>query len=208
MSTLVPEVCGGFEPPLSGWWSAHKCMFSWFPSLPCVTLPLSCKTVPPDHRSFLWSPPILHSCFIDNFQGKPNAHQPVTETLVLPHVSFRASACRAGTFPMQFKSWLRMWTRSPQNPLLFQDPRFQLTEAGWRAMVKTSDFRAKVPGFKFWLWLASCMTLGMLLTFLSPSFLVCKTSLLVVLVLEVAMRIKWVHICKALCPVPGPKQVL
>ena len=50
----------------------------------------------------------LYSCLMDHFPGKPNemnAHQHVTETLLLPCVSFRASVCQADPFPMQFKSW-------------------------------------------------------------------------------------------------------
>ena len=50
----------------------------------------------------------LYSCLMDHFPGKPNemnAHQHVTETLLLPCVSFRVSVCQADPFPMQFKSW-------------------------------------------------------------------------------------------------------
>ena len=67
------------------------------------------------------------SCLVEHFPGKPNelnAHWHVTETLLLPHVSFRDSVCQADPFPMQFKSW----SGHPQTVSYFRTQAFSL----WR----------------------------------------------------------------------------
>ena len=69
----------------------------------------------------------LYTCLMDRFPGKPNelnAHWHVTETLLLPHVSFRASVCQADPFSMRLKSW----PGHPQTVSYFRTQAFSL----WR----------------------------------------------------------------------------
>ena len=167
--------------PLPRWWPADKnALLTSAPSQYYFPMPLFYQGSTCDYL-----PNKLHSYFIGCYQGSPNAHKHVTQTSLLPHVCSGSLCVKKIICPMQFKAWLKKWTRSSLKPLPTAWPKIPACE-------RQIDRQCS----KFWSQTAQVQVLPAVwpwachLTFFFPSSLICKTILLIVLSPEVAIPIK------------------
>lgn len=188
MSTHVPKGYWETEPSTPIWWSSS--LYTGSTSIPSPSYFLTLLL----YRAFCdWFSDNLYSCLIDISQGNQSTWKDAVKALLDPLVWCRAPMCQV----------VHM-THETEACLADMDlPTSDFTPKVWpgvqclRPRVRLSEVRS-VYCFR------AVQSWARYKTFLSPGFLICTPSLIIVLSPVVASRFKLNHIGKADQPVPGP----